>query len=197
MYNGKFEKAPVKRNRKRHSMKTGTLLFSLLLIVTLAIGGTLAWLTVNTAPVENTFTPALVDCEVSEKFSGITKKDVTVINTSDVDAYLRVKLVTYRIKEAQENPEHIGGTATIPSFTPGEGWVKSGEYYYYKYAVAPGAKPAHDLIGSDGIQLVAYNDADGGVQVIEVMAEAIQAQGVDSNGTKAVVLAWGVDPEKL
>lgn len=29
------------------------------------------------------------------------------------------------------------------------------------------------------------------------MAEAIQAKGVADDGTKAVVKAWGVDPEKL
>lgn len=195
MYQGRYNSKKAAPSRRRRTRKTPVVLMAaLLLLVCTAVGGTLAWLTTNTDSVENGFIPSQVSCNVTEKFDGTTKEDVNVTNTSDISAYLRVKLVTYRVNE---QGDHIGGTATIPSFTPGEGWVKNGEYYYYKYAVAPGAKPAHDLIGSDGIRLVAYNDADGGVQVIEVMAEAIQAQGVDSNGTKAVVLAWGVDPEKL
>ena len=104
-----------------------------------------------------------------------------------------VKLVSYRVNDAGQ---HIGGIANVPDFTPGTGWVKNGDYYYYKQPVNPGEKPAHDLIGS--INLIgSYTDADGGKQVIEVMAEAIQAKGVADDGTKAVVKAWGVDPETL
>ena len=52
--------------------------------------------------------------------------------------------------------------------------------------VASGQKPAVALINS--IDLTgSYNDADGGKQVIEVMAEAIQ-----SGPAKAVGGAWGV-----
>ena len=44
-------------------------------------------------------------------------------------------------------------------------------YYYYTQPVAPGGQPAADLIGSPGISLEdSYEDADGGKQVIEVMA---------------------------
>lgn len=79
---------------------------------------------------------------------------------------------------------------------PGADWVKNGDYYYYTQPVAPGAKPSADLINS--ITLTgSYTDADGGKQVIEVMAEAIQAKGIAADGIKAVVKAWGVDPEKL
>ena len=80
----------------------------------------------------------------------------------------------------------IGGTATIPPFTPGINWVKYGEYYYYTLPVAVGDKPANDLIDSNGINLMKYTDADGGKQVIEVMAEAIQ-----SVPEAAVKDAWG------
>ena len=74
--------------------------------------------------------------------------------------------------------------------------MKYGDYYYYTLPVAPGGKPATDLISS--ITLTgSYSDADGGKQVIEVMAEAIQAKGVAADGTKIVVKAWGVDPETL
>ena len=196
MYNGRFQakqpqqpQRPVRR-RKRRSKKTGTLLFSLVLLLTMMVGGTLAYLTIQTNPVVNQFTPSHVSCTVTESFDGTTKSNVNVKNDSDINAYIRVKLVTYRVNAADQ---HIGGTATIPPFTPGTGWVEHGGYYYYTLPVAPGEKPASDLIGTTGIILAgSYPDADGGKQVIEVMAEAIQ-----SVPASAVESAWGVNPSAL
>lgn len=159
------------------------LVVSVLALVLAVAGGTLAWLVANSGPVTNTFTPATVSCEVEETFKNNVKSNVNVKNTSNIDAYLRVKLVTYRVNEADQ---HIGGTAEIPTFTLGENWVKHGDFYYYTLPVAPEKTPAANLI--DTITLTgSYNDADGGKQVIEVMAEAIQSQP-DS----AVQQAWGV-----
>lgn len=191
MYNGRFQakqpqqpQRPVRR-RKCRSKKTGTLLFSLVLLLTMMIGGTLAYLTMKTDPIQNVFTPSHVSCTVTESFDGTTKRNVNVTNTSDIPAYIRVKLVTYRVNGSGE---HIGGTATIPSFTPGTNWVEHGGYYYYTLPVDPSQKPATDLIGNSGISLIgSYDDADGGKQVIEVMAEAIQ-----SVPATAVQNSWGV-----
>lgn len=193
MYHGKYEAQHLQHRRKRRSKKTGTLFLSLLLVATMVVGGTLAYLFTNTEPVENIFTPSYVSCSVREEFNGTTKSNVNVTNTGDIDAYIRVKLVTYRVNN---KGYHIGGTAEIPPFTPGTGWVKNGNYYYYTKPVAPDEQPETSLISS--ITLTgSYTDADGGKQVIEVMAEAIQANGVADDGTKAVVKAWGVDPERL
>ena len=180
MYKSKHKKND---NRKLKFGKAGTLVLSLLLLVTVAVGGTIAYLVTNTDSIENTFTPSHVSCEVTENFNGTVKSNVNVINTSDIDAYLRVKLVTYRVNDAGQ---HIGGVAPIPPFTPGDGWVKLGDYYYYTSPVAPGQKPAKDLI-SEITLTSSYNDADGGKQVIEVLAEAIQSVPAD-----AVHQAWDV-----
>ena len=194
MYHGKYEPKHLQRKRRRRrNNRAGILLLSLLMLVTTVVGGTLAYLVTNTEPVTSTFKPSFVDCEVTEDFNGSTKSNVNVTNIGDTDAYIRVKLVAYRVND---EGQHIGGEAEIPAFTPGAGWVKNGDYYYYTKPVAPGAQPAADLI--DSITLSgSYTDADGGKQVIEVMAEAIQAKGVADDGTKAVVKAWGVDPETL
>ena len=196
MYNGRFQaKQPQQpqrpmRRRKRRSKKTGTLLFSLVLLLTMMVGGTLAYLTIQTPPVVNQFTPSQVSCTVTESFNGTTKRNVNVTNTSDIPAYIRVKLVSYRVND---DGKHIGGMATIPSFTAGTGWVLHGGYYYYTQPVAPNQQPANALIGNSGISLIgSYDDADGGKQVIEVMAEAIQ-----SVPASAVESAWGVDPSTL
>ena len=195
MYNGRFQakqpqqpQRPVRR-RKCRSKKTRTLLFSLVLLLTMMIGGTLAYLTMKTDPIQNVFTPSHVSCFVEEDFDGTTKSNVNVRNDSDINAYIRVKLVTYRVNAANQ---HIGGIADLPTFTLGAGWVKHTDgYYYYTQPVAPGASPAANLTDSMTLTGV-YNDADGGKQVVEVMAEAIQ-----SVPTSAVVSAWNVDPSTL
>lgn len=157
------------------------LVVSLLVMMLVVAGGTLAWLTAN-ARVINTFEPAHVTCEVVENFDGTTKSNVNVTNTSNVPAYLRVKLVTYRVNEAGL---HIGGTAEIPTFTLGTDWVQYGDYYYYTNPVEAGETPAFNL--ADSMTLTgSYPDVDGGKQVIEVMAEAIQ-----SLPEAAVKAAWG------
>ena len=184
MYHEKYEaKHLPRRRRRRNRSKTGTLLLSLLLIVTMAVGGTVAYLATHSGPIQNSFKPSFVDCEVMESFNGTTKSEVNVQNTGDTEAYIRVKLVTYRVND---DGQHIGGIATIPDFTPGENWKEFGGYYYYTLPVAPNAEPAADLI--DSIALTgSYDDADGGSQVIEVMAEAIQ-----SGPDYAVGQSWGV-----
>ena len=179
---GKPQAQPVSAAPRRRGRATAMLLATVMLFA-LAVGGTIAWLIDKDSPLVNTFDPSKVTCEVQEKFDGKVKSDVNVKNTGDIYAFIRVKLVTYRTNDAGQ---HIGGTAEIPDFTPGEGWVKYGDYYYYTQPVAPNAKPATNLISS--ITLTdSYTDADGGMQAIDVMAEAIQSVPAD-----AVRQAWGV-----
>ncbi len=192
MKKNKKESGMLTRSRKRPSGIYGLpLLISLLLVF--AIGGTIAYLHVKSETIKNKFDSSSVSCEVTEDFDGTTKTNVNVKNTSDIAVYVRVKLVSYRVNG---NGEHIGGTAEIGSFTLGNGWVYQDGYYYYTEAVAAGESPAANLI--DSLSLTAsYADSDEGSQVIEVMAEAIQAEGTTTAGVKAVVAAWGVDPTAL
>lgn len=174
----------------KHQAKTArggrmtALTVALALILTVAIGGTIAWLVTKTDSITNTFQPSQVTCEVEEDFNKDTgvKKDIKVQNTGDIDAFIRVKLVTYR---TNDKGQHIGGTATLPSFTLGENWVEYDDYYYYTKPVAPNAYT--EVLTDAAITLASYDDADGGHQAIDVMAEAIQ-----SVPEKAVGEAWGV-----
>ena len=180
-----YKSKHVKNDRsKGKTFKAGTLLISVLLLVAVAAGGTIAYLFTQTDAITNTFNPSHVSCEVTESFNGKVKSNVNVTNTSDIDAYIRVKLVTYRVNDSGQ---HIGGVASVPAFTPGEGWKQSGDYYYYTSPVKPGQEPTADLISAINNLAASYDDADGGKQVIEVMAEAIQ-----SVPAKAVCDAWGV-----
>lgn len=184
MYQGRFENATPERKPRRGTKRLSTLLLSVILVVTIAVGGTVAYLVTQDKPITNTFTPSHVNCRVEEKFDGTTKKNVNVTNTGDTEAYIRVKLVTYRVNGANQ---HIGGTATIPPFDPGTHWVKHNDgYYYYTLPVKPNEQPTSDLISSITLK-DSYTDADGGKQVIEVMAEAIQSAPAEAIGQ-----SWGV-----
>lgn len=178
---------PARLVRKPHKGRgrLAMMVLSVVLLLALAVGGTIAWLSTKTTPVTNTFTPAKVACEVEEKFDPDTgkKTNVNVKNTGNIDVYIRVKLVTYRTNDAGQ---HIGGTAELPTFKLGADWVKHGEYYYYTLPVEPNAQPQTNLADSMTLKTF-YEDADGGKQALDVMAEAIQ-----SEPEKAVADAWGV-----
>ena len=189
MYRGRYEgkhrkaAAPVLGKALRTGRLT-TMVIATVLLLALAIGGTLAWLSTKDDPIQNKFLPTKVTCEVTEKFNGTTgeKTDVNVKNTGTIDAFIRVKLVTYR---TNDQGQHIGGTASLPRFTLGENWVSHDGYYYYTLPVAPGESPGTNL--TESMTLTgSYTDADGGKQAIDVMAEAIQSVPED-----AVKAAWG------
>ena len=179
---GKPQAQSVSARPRRRGRATAMLLATVMLFA-LAVGGTIAWLIDKDSPLVNTFDPSKVTCEVQEKFDGKVKSDVNVKNTGDIYAFIRVKLVTYRTNDAGQ---HIGGTAALPQFTLGANWIEYNGYYYYTLPVAPGDMPATKL--TDSMTLTeSYDDADGGHQSIDIMAEAIQ-----SVPAEAVGQAWGV-----
>lgn len=167
--------------RKQNRTKKWALLLSLALL-TVAVTGTIAYLVTKTDPVTNTFTTANVPNTPVEEFDGTVKKSIKVQNTGNIAAYVRVKLVTYRVND---KGDHIGGEATIPTFTLGTDWFEKDGYYYYAKPVAPNATSGN-MLGSS-IELQKYTDADGGKQVIEVISESIQSVPTD-----VVEKAWGV-----
>ena len=181
MYKGKHE---AQRSEKTaHKGRLNATIISVVLILTLAVGGTIAFLSTKTDPVVNTFNPSQVTCSVEENFDGTTKTNVNVKNTGDIPAFIRVKLVVYRTNDVGQ---HIGGVSEVPAFNLGKGWAKYGDYYYYTYPVAPEATPADSLAEVIRLTENYTEDVDGGHQSIDVIAEAIQA-GPEA----AVKAAWG------
>ena len=167
------------------------LVVSVLALVLAVAGGTLAWLTANSGPVTNTFTPAHVTCEVKEDFNGTTKKDVQIKNTSNIDAYIRAYVVvTWKNAEGEvygKLPE-LGKDYTMTM--PGDAkWKQSGGYWYYTDAVEAGGYTGKLI---DECKLIGKPPADSYSLSVEIIAEAIQSQP-DS----AVQQAWGVVPSTL
>lgn len=133
----------------------------------------------------NTFVPAEVTCKVEESlFSGV-KSDVCVKNTGNVAAYLRIRLVSYYV---DDNGSIAGRVSSqYPMLTLQNGWIAGADHtYYYPTPVEPGEKTE---ILCDPITLDTVELADGTpvYQVLEVFAEAIQAEPV-----RAVQEAWNV-----
>ena len=159
-----------------------------------AIGVTLAFMFRKTNTV-NTFTPAQVSCTVHEKVDkaevtdrtaiGSEKSDICVQNTGNVKAYLRVRLVSYFVDEE----ENITGElpSVYPKLTLMEGWLPGEDNTYYcTEPIEPnGYTPV--LCEPFTLQEKATRDGQTVYQVVEVFAEAIQAEPVS-----AVAAAWKV-----
>ncbi len=175
-----------KRGKKKLFNKINLAVICLALVLLCSVGGTFAFLIANTDGLTNTFLASKVTSEVEEEFDGTYKSEVNVRNTGETEAYVRIKLISYRVNA---DGDRIGGTTEIVMPQLGEGWIKKGEHYYYIYPVAPGDTPDKCLTGNGFIELKDYSqiagDPDGGKQVIEVMAEAIQSKPMD-----AVEAAW-------
>lgn len=172
------------KKMERTSARRLMILAATVLILTFGtIAGTIAYITTQTEKVENTFVPAEISTEIDEEFDGTEKTEIVVKNSSDTDVYIRVKLVSYRV---DDSGNVIGGKAPIKDFELNENWFEDNGIYYYKLPVAKDAATNDLLAEGKSIVLSQYTDADGGKQVIEVMAEAIQATPKD-----AVKTAWG------
>lgn len=173
MYNGSHVSPRKKSGGPRRPL---LLLVSLVLLLALAVGGTVAWLNTSTTPVENTMIPGNVPITINETFDGTTKSGVSVTNNGNIDAYIRVAIVANAV-DGEGNI--IAGTA--PSYNVNNtNWQYLEGYYYYKGAVAPGETTA--ALFTDPVTVA------GGE--LNILAESIQVLG-GTDGKTASVYAWG------
>ncbi len=154
-------------------------LVALLLLLCCTVAGTLAYLVDSTDPVTNTFTPASVSTEVKEDFDGITKSNVTIKNTGNIDAYIRATVVVNWASDKEVGV--VSGTA------PKEGtdytidwtmvnWVKVGDYYYYTQKVA--AKGETKQLFTDCKLKEGVTPPSGYHLQVTILADGIQAEPV-------------------
>ena len=133
--------------------------------------------------VNNQFVPAQVDCTVSETFQDNEKTAIQVTNISNIEAYVRVRLVC-NWQDSKGNP--VVRDADPPTFTLGDGWVMHDGMYYYRKPLDPKTGTTGNLL-ADGAAIerpaaVKETVTANGVTteywyypVIEVIAEAIQS----------------------
>ena len=154
---------------------------ALLMALVFVCGTVYAYMFHRTGETSTAFAPAKVSCEVAETYNGIEKSSITVKNTGNVDVYLRVRLVTYWV-----NGEGKVAAKSSPDLSityDSDEWVKgSGNTFYYKTPVKPGDSTPELLTAS-----ITLTEEDGFKQVIDVFAEAIQAEPA-----RAVTESWKV-----
>lgn len=196
MYQGKHtsgdsRRAPRKNRRLRWNRQF-VLLVSIIALLAGIVGSSLAYLLTQTDPVQNTFQPSKVTCEIKETFNGSEKKNVQVKNTGDTDAYIRAALVfTWVDSQGNIAPVAVGsGDYTLHL---GSDWeLGSDGYYYYNKSVAPSAFTTNLI---ESCAPVTGKAPTGYTLCVDVIADAIQSKGLSSDNKKPVVEAWKVDPE--
>lgn len=174
------------------SRKAVIVMTALVLILCCAAGGTLAWLAASTEAVTNTFTATQVECEVEDKYEDHEKTDIVVRvpdGAENLDAYVRVTLVpTWEDDNGNAVAKKVEGL-TYPTAL-GTGWVKGSDGYYYYTKVVEESDGTPALFG-EAIKIPTDPNGEYALN-LQVLAEAIQADGVDSNGTPAVETVWPV-----
>ena len=143
----------------------------------------------HTQDLVNTFLPARVDSEVVEKFDGNAKSEIKIQNTSNEEAYLRMKIITYW----QDSKGNIVAMAPKPLAIDHDDahWFLQDGYYYYKHPVPAGATTPHNLLKAS-IEMTVKTEVVNGVTytyypVVEIVSEAFQ-----SRPANAVESNWGV-----
>lgn len=182
--------------------KSIALLISLILVLTVTVGGTLAFLIATSDTVKNTFTPSSVTTEVYEEFENNLKKNVSIKNTGDTAAYIRAAVVVTWQKYNEETGKYdvygtvpVKGTDYEISYNLGdqanhEGkWILGSDgFYYWPSFVEPG-ETTGVLIKRAAASTPA--PAEGYTLCIEILGSGIQAEGVDEAGKSPIELAWG------
>lgn len=177
MYNGKH----LKKGKYR---LTPWAVFALVLVLTVSVGGTVAYLFTMSGIVTNIFTPAPVKCEIDEpgwKDDDIVKQDVSIKNTGEADAYIRATIVVTWQNEAGEvlgktpvlNEDYTLSINEETNENTKGGWKKGNDGYWYciKADDVDDTKTAV-LINSCEV-LTSQGDY---TLSVEILAQAIQAE---------------------
>lgn len=187
-YTGRYQEGGAHLRKKRRR-KPHALLLSIILILSLAISGTLAYIAARTDNVQNQFESAFVTCCVNVN----DDRTFDVTNTGNVNAYIRAAIAVNWMDELG-NVQGIAPSSSDYTLTVNttDWWQDSTTgYYYYKEPVVPG-ETANDLVTSFEVADDAAVPA-GYALSVEVVAEAVQADGdTDEGGVPAYRDAWGI-----
>ncbi len=177
---------------KRMKKKSLLLVAGIVLMLTIAIGGTIAYLVTNTDSITNTFEPGGVPISVDESFTGGVKSDVKITNDGNVPAYIRAKIiVTWKNAQGEVSGTPVQASDYSMIINTAD-WTKAADgFYYYKESVEATGKTTN-LINSC-TKLEGANPPDDYDLSVEIIAESIQADGMDgvSNAQQAFAKANG------
>lgn len=159
--------------------KAAVLLLSMILLIVIAVGTTVAFLVARTEPMKSTFEYAKVSCEVTG-----SKENVQIKNTGNTAAYIRATyVVTWRDAYGKVAVSVPGGYSYTLTENLSNNWKKGTDgYFYYTSPVAPGNSTLDSLPTCN----VTYPDNPEYTLSVEILAEAIQSEPAE-----AVQQAWG------
>ena len=189
---------------KKYINKKSIIIASVMLLLLVAVGTTLAYIFTETEPVENTFNPSKVSCAVVEngyepvsgEIQNISdiKSNVQIKNTGDTDAYIRVAVVVnwasadgscVWAQKPADNDYEITYNLNGDLFDGGDG------FYYYSKTISP--EELTTILINEAKQLKSAPQTPDGIQYylsIEIVASAIQ-----STPETVVENHWGVTVE--
>lgn len=175
---------------KRMNSKAVVLLITIAVLLTVTVGGTVAYLAASTPSVTNVFTPGSVVPGIEEDTTteeGV-KQDVTIKNNGTVDAYIRAKIVvTWQNAAGNVYPTMpVKDTDYTIDYGTEKGWTLENDgFYYYNSKVGSGLS-TNNLIDSCSPSTPS-TAPDGYTLHVEILAQAIQADGWPStvNSAKA------------
>lgn len=183
-YDGKYLQSEHKQLRR--PKRLATLLVSLLLVLGVAVGGTVAFLSTRTDSKVNTFTPSEVTCAVMETFENNVKSQVAVKNTGDTTAFIRAAINVTWMKDAEAGTKYNAGDQTVSAkvpvkdtdysitFAKNTNWIQGADgYYYYKLPVAP--QGSTEVLIDECKLLENASVPDGYHLSVEIVASAIQS----------------------
>lgn len=175
---------------KKFHKKSLALLFSIAVLLTFAVGSTVAYLVDASGPVVNEFKPASVTPSITEGLNGKVKENVRIQNTGSVSAYIRAKIIITWQDESGNVYPALPVENTDYTITIGSDWTLSNGYYYYKSAVESGAYTSN-LIGTCE---VIGTPPTGYTLHVEILAQAIQADGLGASSAQEAFAAAAVTP---
>ena len=135
--------------KPKRSIKPFLIAFCVCILACAAVSGSLAWLISAPGPVVNEFTPGEVTIQVDETFDDehTTKQNVSIKNTGNVPAYIRVALVPAWVDDegniaAKPASLKLNDDCNIAWGKDGSGYeadwfIGSDGFYYCKTVIEP------------------------------------------------------------
>ena len=164
-----------------------TLLIALILLLTVAVGGTLAFLKAETSVSTNSFAVAGAPTpQIDEQFDGAAKTDVKVtLSNEGRGAYFVRAAIVYSLQnDAGNTVAAVPQAGTDYTVSLGSDWTYNAAdgYYYYNSTVVPGGS-TENLIDSCVTLNKDYS------LVVDIVAQIIQANPADAAADE-----WGWTP---
>ena len=165
--------------------KSTVLLVSVVLMITLAVGGTVAFLVAQSISYKNTFVPGDITTEVVETLEGNVKSNVMIKNTGTADAYIRAFVsVTWQDESGNVyGKAPVIGTDYNISYDLANGWqLGSDGFYYWTKAVSTQA--------STGVLIKTCSPVEGKAPDGYELTVEILGSGIQTLPTHVVTTEW-------